>query len=612
MEYIVDAEEMRRADENTIQYFGMPQLVLMERAALAARDAILRKWPEIFSGSVRILVAAGNGNNGGDGAALARLFFLAGHDVTVLVSGQEAKYSSAMKKQMEILKKYGDDHTGRKDEFADGGNRYKDHGLSVPADSGQKAKAGGNLRILTDEEREAEAGQNLQTLTEERRTSETGKRAGDYDLAVDALFGIGLSREVSGIYREKIAWLNQLSGKKAALDIPSGISAQDGSVLGCAFRADLTITFGFWKRGMLLYPGREFCGERKVADIGITAESFQGEYPAGITLDKKSEVTGEMLLSRSPDSHKGSFGKVLLFAGSAGTPGAALLAGEAVLRSGAGMLQIVSPAENREIMITRLPEAMYQVLAEDTDWEKLLGWCDAVVIGPGIGQGRLAEQSMEKILTYMSEMERQKPVVLDADGLNLAASSGRLSGLIKAYTAMGGIVIMTPHMAELARLLHCGMQELQSVRLKNMERFVRESGVVLVGKDAATVVGYADKGVFRYYINQTGNSGMATAGSGDVLSGIMGAMAALTAVKLHRKAGKEKEAAVREAYFRTAYRAVYLHGLAGDKAAEKSGEISMKAEDLIGALPELLRECKDQRRTAGVQRYFFGDAGNGN
>lgn len=628
MEYIVDAEEMRRADENTIQYFGMPQLVLMERAALAARDAILRKWPEIFSGSVRILVAAGNGNNGGDGAALARLFFLAGHDVTVLVSGQEAKYSSAMKKQMEILKKYGDDHTGRKDEFADGGNRYKDHGLSVPADSGQKVKAGRNLRILTDEEwkaktgrnlriltdeeREAEAGQNLQTLTDERRMSETGRSAGDYDLAVDALFGIGLSREVSGIYREKIAWLNQLSGKKAALDIPSGISAQDGSVLGCAFRADLTITFGFWKRGMLLYPGREFCGERKVADIGITAESFQGEYPAGITLDKKSEVTGELLLSRSPDSHKGSFGKVLLFAGSAGTPGAALLAGEAVLRSGAGMLQIVSPAENREIMITRLPEAMYQVLAEDTDWEKLLGWCDAVVIGPGIGQGRLAEQSMGKILTHMSEMERQKPIVLDADGLNLAASSGRLSGLIKAYTAMGGIVIMTPHMAELARLLHCGMQELQSARLKNMERFVRESGAVLVGKDAATVVGYADKGVFRYYINQTGNSGMATAGSGDVLSGIMGAMAALTAVKLHRKAGKEKEAAVREAYFRTAYRAVYLHGLAGDKAAEKSGEISMKAGDLIGALPELLRECKDQRRTAGVQRYFFGDAGNGN
>ena len=276
------------------------------------------------------------------------------------------------------------------------------------------------------------------------------------------------------------------------------------------------------------------------------------------------------------------------------------------------MLQIVSPAENREIMITRLPEAMYQVLAEDTDWEKLLGWCDAVVIGPGIGQGRLAEQSMEKILTYMSEMERQKPIVLDADGLNLAASSGRLSGLIKAYTAMGGIVIMTPHMAELARLLHCGMQELQSARLKNMERFVRESGAVLVGKDAATVVGYADKGVFRYYINQTGNSGMATAGSGDVLSGIMGAMAALTAVKLNRKAGKEKEDAVREAYFRTAYRAVYLHGLAGDKAAEKSGEISMKAGDLIGALPELLRECTDQRRTAGVQRHFFGDAGNGN
>lgn len=540
MEYIVDAAEMQRADENTIQYFGVPQLVLMERAALTARDAILQRWPEIFSGTARILVAAGNGNNGGDGAALARFFFLMGHDVTVLVSGQEEKYSPAMRKQMEILEKY------------------------------ERNEALRSLQIITDEGWETEAGRGVR----------------DYDLVVDALFGIGLSREISGIYQEKIAWLNQLPGKKAALDIPSGVSAQDGSVLGCAFRADMTITFGFLKRGMLLYPGRELCGARVVADIGITAESFLGEYPAGITLDKKADHAVKAVLSRSQNSHKGSFGKVLLVAGSAGMPGAALLAGEAVFRSGAGMLQIVSPPENREIIITRLPETMYRALEADTDWEKLLGWCDAVVIGPGIGQDETAAQSMEKILTLMSEKELRKPLVLDADGLNLVAASERMFGLVKEYTAQDSIVIMTPHIAELAKLLHCSVPELQAARLEKMEQYVRESGVILAGKDAATIVGYTGKaGVFRYYINQTGNSGMATAGSGDVLSGIMGALAALTAVK--RSVGEK------EAYFQAVYLAVYLHGLAGDMAAGKYGEASMKAGDLMEILPELLKEYTD-------------------
>lgn len=573
MEYIVDAKEMQRADENTIQYFGVPQLVLMERAALAAKDAILQKWPEISRENVRILVAAGNGNNGGDGAALARLMFLMGQNVTVLVSGQEEKYSSAMRKQMEILEKYSDNEIEKKKEAVDGSDKSESF---VPSGSGQKIKDGRSLRIITDEEWEAEAGRDTR----------------DYDLVVDALFGIGLSREISGIYREKIEWLNQLSGKKAALDIPSGVSAQDGSVLGCAFSADMTITFGFQKRGMLLYPGRELCGEQKVADIGITAESFLGEYPAGITLDKKADHTARAFVSRRQNSHKGSFGKVLLMAGSAGMPGAALLAGEAVLRSGAGMLRIVSPSENREIIMTRLPETMYQAAEADTDWGKLLGWCDAVVIGPGIGQDEAAAENMGKILTLMSEKEWRKPLVLDADGLNLLAASDRLAELLKTYTAQGGIVVMTPHMAELARLLHCDMRELQAARLEKMEQYVRENGVILVGKDAATVVGYADKtGAFRYYINQTGNSGMATAGSGDVLSGIMGALAAMTTVE--RKTGGKTGTtakAEKEAYFEIAYEAVYLHGLAGDMAADQYGEVSMKAGDLIKVLPELLKK----------------------
>lgn len=565
LDYVVDRKEMQRADENTISHFGVPQLVLMERAALAAKEIIVTKWPEISGRSAHILLALGNGNNGGDGAALARLFYLQGHRVTVLVSGKEEKYSSALKKQMEILE------------------RYKSAGECVDAAvSGQ-----GALSVLTDEE----------WLQKREQSGQA------YDLIVDALFGIGLSRPIEGVCQEKIGWLNGLSGQKAALDIPSGVSAQDGRILGAAFQADLTVTFGFLKTGMLLYPGRELCGESRVADIGITEESFLKEYPAGITIDRGGRENGpnrfaeNLSFKRRQDSHKGSFGKVLLFAGSAGAGGAALLAGEAVLRSGAGMLRIVSAAENRELVLTKLPEAMYQEPGRDTDWEKMLSWCDAVVVGPGIGTESPAEESLHKIVTLLSEKFRDKPLILDADGLNLAAASKVLFEEIRAYTASGGIVVMTPHMAELARLLHCRVEELQAERMEQAKRFAAESGAILVSKDAATIVCYADGAEnFHYYINRTGNSGMATAGSGDVLSGITGAFAAFTAVRQReRKKGVSDGAPdSKEAYFEAAYKAVYMHGAAGDKAAKKYGEISMKAGDIISMLPEIFSTCEER------------------
>lgn len=570
VEYIVSAEEMQRADENTINYFGIPQLVLMERAALTAKELMERRWQGILGEGARVLIACGNGNNGGDGAALARLLFLAGCDVTVLVSGEPEKYSSALRKQMEILERY----------CADKRSKSRDDAS--------------NITMITDDDWKQERERERIRKAERKTGAEKDGCLRGYDLVVDALFGIGLSRPIGGIYREKIEWLNRLGGKKAALDIPSGISARDGSVLGSAFRADLTVTFGFWKRGMLLYPGRDICGETIVADIGITRESFLGTCPAGGTIGRadrakkriKDSVYLGTIIKRSQNSHKGTYGKVLLFAGSAGAPGAALLAGEAVLRSGAGMLRMVSPAENRELVISGLPEAMYQALNEETDWEKLLGWCDAVVAGPGIGRCDLAERSLEKILTVMSETGARKPIVLDADGLNLLAFSERLSELVKGYAGQGGIVMMTPHMAEFARLLHCSVQDLQKERMERLEEYCHKMGAILVSKDAATVVGYGgDCQNFRYYINQTGNSGMATAGSGDVLSGIMGALAAFTAVSL-REHGEEADRGA--AYFQAAYHAVYLHGLAGDAAAEKYGEASMKAGDIIRALPKLL------------------------
>lgn len=551
MDYLVTASEMKQADENTIQYFGIPQLVLMEKAAMSAKNEILRKWPEIFQKTAYILIAAGNGNNGGDGAALARLFYLHGCHVTVLVSGETEKYSEALQKQMEILEKY--------------------------------AKLCHRKKYFLQNEGSLE-------ITDEGSWNK--EKAERYDVVVDALFGVGLSREVTGINREKIDWLNQLSGRKVALDVPSGISVEDGRALGCCFRADLTVTFGFMKRGMLLYPGREMCGLIQIADIGIAEESFLNGYPAGITIRKEKRAVYGLFLPRLSDSHKGSYGKVLLIAGSAHMPGAALLSGEALLRSGAGMLQIVSPMENRELILMKLPEAMYRVLDDTVKWESLLNWSDVVVMGPGIGQDDRAEQCMEEVLHQLTKRaessEKRIPLILDADALNLLASSENLLTKIKKYTSLYGDVILSPHIAEFSRLLHCSVEELQHDRMGKIKEYCEETGVILVSKDAATVVGYCrENGEFRYYINQTGNSGMATAGSGDVLSGILGSSTALMAVEYQDRYGIDSK---RDASFLAAVRAVYLHGLAGDKAAENYGRASMKAGDIIKELPGLLSE----------------------
>ncbi len=531
MNYLVNAVKMRQADENTISFFGLPQLVLMERAALAAKEEILKKWSGILQKGSHVLIAAGNGNNGGDGAALARLLYQDGFQVTLWISGETEKYSEAMRKQMEILEKY-------------------------------EAVGAGRLKIT-------------ETIADE-----------DYDMTVDALFGIGLSRQLSGIWQEKTRWLDSLSGIKIALDIPSGISADNGRILGAAFRADMTITFGFLKTGMLLYPGKEYCGEIRVCDIGITQESFLGEMPAGITCGEDRLM--ELYPARRPDSHKGSYGKVLLIAGSIKMPGAALIAGETLFRSGAGMVRILSPTENRDIIIGSLPEAMYMSLTAETDWEALLDWCDTVIAGPGIGTDAAAAGMLRQLFEALIKNQKKIPVVLDADALNLTAVSTEQRKLIRTCVQRGAAVIMTPHMAELCRLLGCDMETLKENRLKLMEDYCRENGVILVSKDAATVVGmygrlpqHTEEEQFFYYINQTGNNGMATAGSGDVLSGILGASAALEAVQ---KAKEEQN------FFYAALRGVYLHGLAGDKAARTLGKAGMKAGDIISALPGLLSE----------------------
>lgn len=488
--YLVTAEEMKEYDRNTTDRIGIPGMVLMERAALAAMEYILRRWKK---GSALIL--AGVGNNGGDGLALARLLSEKGWQVEVWCVGNEEKGTGQWKAQRHIL-------TGYPVDFS-----------STP-------------------------GRN------------------EYTIMVDALFGVGLSREITGEYARAVKEFRELKGFKLALDIPSGIDSDNGSVWGTAVRADATVTFGFMKRGLGLYPGCEWAGEVVTADIGITEKSFYGREPETFTFAEEPAV---LLPDRAGDGNKGTFGKVLLVAGSVNMAGAAVLAAKAAYRMGAGMVKVITPEENRAILQTAVPEVLF-----GTQWELSDGleWADVVVIGPGIGRSQSASNNLRQVLKY-----GKKPLVIDADGLNLLAESNELQQMLAAQEEKGRKVVLTPHVGELSRLTGVSVPELKQALKKYGTELAERFHVIVAAKDARTFV-CRERG--SAYLNLCGNSGMATAGSGDVLSGIAGSLLAQV-----------------EDAFTAAALAVYLHGKAGDSAAAQKGERGCMAGDIAEAVAEL-------------------------
>lgn len=530
MELVVNAAQMRQADQNTIEVLKMPQAVLMERAALAVQEEIQNKWAPAPERDA-LLIAAGDGNNGADGVALARLFALEGYYVTVWLSGHTEHYTSALQAQLEILQKL-------------------QQGLARPC------------RICTD-------------LPQEE----------SWQIIVDAMFGTGLSRDLTGEWAARVSCLNGLSGRKAAVDLPSGISADNGQVMGTAFQADLTVTFAWVKQGQILYPGRTYCGTLRVRNIGISEQGFPGEVPHAYTIQRGGSAE---LNQRPSGGHKGTFGKVLLIAGSQEMPGAAILAGRAVLKSGAGMLKLITPLCNRELVVSALPEAMLSSFTGSLDVTETISgtaadfaWADTAVIGPGIGRSDTAVALCEAVLGHFDG-----PVIADADALNLMADDSGLYQLALERAKKGRVTILTPHIGEFCRLLHVPPASLLKMRPAMVENFCRNTGCILVSKDAATIVGgmLPDGHYFSYY-NQSGNSGMATAGSGDVLSGILGAICA-----------------GRSDYCKAAATGVYLHGLAGDLAAQQMGEASVTASDLIHAMTQVLKDQETGSNQSGTDK----------
>lgn len=505
MKYLVKRGEMKQYDTNTMEVFGIPSLVLIERAALAAVEELERDGMREKS---RILIACGTGNNGADGLVMARLLHLKGHNIQILTVGNRSKATQENKKELEIAKNY-------------------------------------DIPVLTAEE----------ILLHSEH----------YDIVVDAVFGVGLSRRIEGIYEQLLEYLNHLSARKVAVDIPSGIDADDGTILGVAFRADLTVTFSYEKAGMRLFPGQSYCGTIVCRSVGIDDHSFladmgRGHEPtmAALTAEDLSMIPG-----RRPHTNKGSYGKVLVIAGSVNMAGAAMFSARAAYLSGCGLVRVFTPEENRTIIQSTLPEAVLTTYnSKKPETEAVIAamqWADVIVCGPGLGTSDAAHQ-----LVYSVLKNAAVPVIMDADALNVISEDTDI--LRKPHTDL----IVTPHLGEMARLQGVTVSYIQDHLVESAEEFARTYNLICVLKDARTITAIPYE---RTYLNLSGNNGMATGGSGDVLTGVIAGLIAQ---------GAKPELA--------APLGVYVHGLAGDEAACEHGRYSLMAQSLLDALPKIFRK----------------------
>ena len=499
MRMIPGGRAMKLAEEYSIRECGIPSLVLQERAAIAVRDEALRF---LHPGS-RVLAVCGVGNNGADGLAVSRLLVQAGYDVNVLVMGSSAKQTDEFRTQANILANMGVD--------------------------------------LSDEDALA--------FELEHDT---------FDLVIDALFGIGLSRDLSGEYEELVDLINNLDAVRIAVDLPSGIDAESGNVLGKAVKCDLTVTFSYEKIGTALWPGAEYAGKVIVRDVGHLECELDGRR--AFTYEKQDL---DRLPIRPARSHKGTFGRVLVVAGSSGMCGAAYLSAKAAYRTGAGLVYILTPEINRSVLQALIPEAIViGYHGEKINEEKLTDLVrkmDAVVIGPGMGRADHVKHLLGGVLRGAD-----CPVVIDADGLNAVADE---PALIEYF---GNHVIVTPHVGEMATLTSRASTDVLRALPDTAISYARATGAVCVLKDARTIVA---NGSEEFYINMSGDNGMATGGSGDALSGIIGALCAAGMTRMNAAA-----------------MGVYIHGLAGEAASEKLGTRAVMASDIVEGLSEVLKD----------------------
>ncbi len=480
------AAQVKKLDQFAIENHNIPGATLMERAGQAAFDLLQQRWPK----AARIAVLCGVGNNAGDGFVVARLAKNAGIDVAVFQVGDEINISGDALSANKMLSEAGVTV-----------NPYKHSGLN------------------------------------------------NWDVIVDGLFGTGLSREVTGIWRSAIEAMNRSSQPVLSLDIPSGLQADTGHALGIAVKATATITFIGLKQGMLTGAGPFYCGELQFNDLAVPKDVYSDVAPAARRLDM--QFASKRLAKRSRTAHKGHFGHVLIIGGNTGMSGAAKLAGEAAARVGAGLVSIATRKLHAAFLNMARPELMVHGVEVASEIKPLLDKATVVGIGPGLGQSEWAQELLACVL------ETELPVVMDADALNL----------ISKEPVSRKNWILAPHPGEAARLINSSVEKIEADRFSSILEIQQRFGGVVVLKGKGSLVAADD---FSIDVCSAGNPGMASGGMGDVLTGIIcGLLAQRLSMTDAAKVG------------------VCIHSEAADQAS-CDGERGMLASDLMGPLRQLV------------------------
>ncbi|HTK80953.1 MAG TPA: NAD(P)H-hydrate dehydratase [Bacteroidota bacterium] len=518
MEAVVTASTMQACDRFAIQKLKIPAIVLMENAGRGVADAITRNFGSLKGKTV--LIFCGKGNNGGDGFVAAR--HLQSHNCRTIValSVKKARLRGDAKSNFAALENIGK----------------------------QSPRTAGVLKIMSIESRDQ-----LSMLPPP-------------DIIVDAIFGTGFRGEVRGIEKDIVEWINLSSARKISIDVPSGLDSDTGNVENVAVRAAVTATMGLRKIGLTLNQGMDYSGLVEVVDLGFSPGHPKAEHPPAYIA--RADDVKMILPKRERTAHKHSVGKILVLAGSRGLTGAAAMTAASAMRAGAGAVVLGTPSSVYSTLSKKLTEVMVEPFPDTAEGTLSLGafesakrhfeWADLLILGPGLSRNDETRQLIRKIVA-----ECDLPMLIDADALNALADK---PSVLKKHRSRQ--IILTPHAGEFARLTSSDPHAIGHDRLLSARRMAKEFKVSVVFKGAPTVTVSEDG---TAVINTTGNAGMATAGSGDVLSGLIGGLWGQ---------GMDR--------FEAAWSGVFLHGYAGDLAKEKFGEQSMLASDIQEFIPEAL------------------------
>jgi ADP-dependent NAD(P)H-hydrate dehydratase / NAD(P)H-hydrate epimerase len=515
--YLVTANEMQKMDRLTIESFGLPGRILMENAGRGATQFFLEQFKDAVNKKIGVI--AGRGNNGGDGFVIARYLAQKGISVTVYLLSKCQKVSGDAAANLMLLSP-----------------------LKVPVIEIPDAKS--------------------------FSAHETAMR--HEAIWVDAILGTGLRSDVKGFFKDVIDFINQSNKPVFAVDIPSGLNSDTGRPWGTCVRADATATFAFAKTGHFLFPGVDYTGNLKIIDIGVPPYIANDVGPLQYVLTP--DLIRTVFLPRPSDAHKGHTGHLLVIAGSPGKTGAAAMTATSAMRAGAGLVTLGIPATLNPVLEAQVTEAMTDPLPEtvkgilgEASFNRIMDLLSdkkCLAIGPGIGTAPETKTLFGRLL-----QENTKPVVIDADGLNI------LAGHTEILKDIDTPMVLTPHPGEMARLIGTTSADVQNNRIKCVRDFAEKFNVHIVLKGAGTLVAHPDG---RVFINPTGNPGMASGGMGDVLTGIIaGFMAQGHSIELSAHAG------------------VYLHGAAADSLAKNKGPFGYLATDVMNNLPDAIKKLAD-------------------